>query len=132
MTAAVKGVSSATQPNRAKPTPSGSSLPDAEECAAWSARDFLAQDVSRPVSLAELAQAAGLSRYHLLRIFRRTFGMPPHAYQNQMRVELAKQLLRTETSIARTAQDAGFTDQSHFTRIFREYTGATPSQYQGG
>ncbi|HEY3317070.1 MAG TPA: AraC family transcriptional regulator [Coriobacteriia bacterium] len=93
-------------------------------------RDLLAERVAEKVSLDELAAEAGMSRYHFLRVFQHAAGLPPHAFQAQLRVEIAKQLLAGGEPIARVAAEVGFADQSHFTRVFREFTGATPRQYQ--
>ena len=93
-------------------------------------REHLAANLTSPVSLDELSAVAHLSRYHLLRVFQSAVGLPPHAYQNQLRVDLGKELLAKGMSISRAAVEAGFSDQSHFSRVFRQYTGATPKQYQ--
>ena len=100
-----------------------------EPAAVKKAREFLHENLSEKVSLEELSQATGLSRYHLLRVFRKTTGLPPHSYHLQLRIEHAKRLLRSKISFAETALQSGFSDQSHFTNTFRRYTGATPSQY---
>jgi AraC-like DNA-binding protein len=84
------------------------------------------------VPLDELAAEAGLSRCHFVRVFKAATGMPPHRYQMQQAVEQAKALLACGAPISRAAQDAGFADQSHFSRCFREFTGATPGQYAAG
>jgi AraC-like DNA-binding protein len=94
------------------------------------AREHLAANLERPVPLEELAGVTGLSSGHLVRTFRNVLGLPPHAYQNQLRVERAKQLLAHGLPIAQVAQDTGFTDQSHFHRTFRRFVAATPGQYQ--
>jgi AraC-like DNA-binding protein len=93
-------------------------------------RTYLADHLTEKVSLDELAQAAGMSRYHLLRVFQAATGLPPHAYQNQLRVDLGKRLLARGMPVSQAALETGFTDQSHFTRVFRQYTGATPGQYR--
>ena len=93
-------------------------------------RGYLADHLAEKVSLDELAQAAGLSRYHLLRVFQAATGLPPHAYQNQLRVDLGRRLLAQGMPVSQAALETGFTDQSHFTRVFRQYTGATPGQYR--
>lgn len=76
-----------------------------------------------------LARRAGLSRHHFLRVFKAATGLPPHAFQMQQAVEHAKTLLAGGMAISQAALDAGFADQSHFSRCFREFTGATPRQY---
>ena len=95
------------------------------------ARAYLTDHLAEKVSLEELAEATGMSRYHLLRLFQADTGLPPHAYQNQLRVDLGKRLLARGVSASQAALEAGFSDQSHFTRVFRQYTGATPGQYRG-
>jgi AraC-like DNA-binding protein len=91
---------------------------------------YLTDHLTEKVTLDELAEAAGLSRYHLLRVFQAATGLPPHAYQNQLRVDLGKRLLAQGVPVSQAALETGFTDQSHFTRVFRQYTGATPGQYR--
>lgn len=93
------------------------------------ARDFLHDRLDDKVTLDELAHAAGLSKYHLLRVFKSQTGLSPHAYHTQIRVERGRELLRSGLSISSAAQEAGFLDQSHFTRTFRNYLGLTPGQY---
>ncbi|EGB15950.1 transcriptional regulator, AraC family [Pseudodesulfovibrio mercurii] len=95
-------------------------------------RDYLAAHLAEKVSLDELAEAASLSRCHLLRVFQAATGLPPHAYQNQLRVDLGKRLLAQGLPVSRVAAETGFADQAHFTRVFRQFTGATPGQYLAG
>ena len=92
------------------------------------ARDYLHENLVRDVSLAELAQIAGLSKFHLLRVFRERFGLTPHAYQLQQRILRAKRLLRA-LPIADVAAQCGFVDQSHLHRVFRSPVGTTPGRY---
>ncbi len=93
-------------------------------------REYLAEHFAEKVSLDRLSAVAFVSRYHLLRMFHKEMGMPPHAYQNQLRVDLGKKLLAQGFAISQAASEAGFADQSHFSRVFKQYTGATPFQYQ--
>jgi AraC-like DNA-binding protein len=93
-------------------------------------RGYLADHLAEKVSLDDLARAAGISRYHLLRMFQAATGLPPHAYQNQLRVDLGKRLLAEGMPVSQAALETGFSDQSHFTRVFRQFTGATPGQYR--
>lgn len=106
--------------------------PDAEPRAVSRAKEFLHDNLSAKVTLEELSAVAGLSRYHLLRVFRKTLGLPPHSYHTQLRIEHAKRLLRTGLPFSEVALESGFSDQSHFSNTFRRYTGATPSQYIAG
>ena len=84
------------------------------------------------VSLEELADRAGLSRFHLVRAFRRHAGMPPHAFQTALRINAAKDLLRQGMGVQRVAQETGFFDQSHFAAAFRERCGVRPRDYARG
>ncbi len=104
--------------------------PQGDDGAVQKVKEFLTANLSQKVSLEELSRVAHLSRYHLLRVFQNAVGLPPHAYQNQLRVELGKQLLAQGESISQAAAAAGFVDQSHFSRVFKQFTGATPKQYQ--
>ena len=72
------------------------------------AREYLHANLSEKVSLEELAKATGLSRYHLLRVFRKATGLPPHSYHLQQRIEHAKRLLRSGMPFAETALQSGF------------------------
>ncbi len=80
--------------------------------------------------LAELARAAGMSRYHLIRAFRAEVGMTPHAYQLDIRINHARSLLRHGGAPAEVAQQLGFADQSHFQRAFKQRVALTPRAYQ--
>jgi AraC-like DNA-binding protein len=82
------------------------------------------------VSLAELAESSGMSRFQLLRGFAREVGTTPHAYLVQRRVCLARRFLATGESLADAALLAGFADQSHMTRAFLRQFGITPGRYQ--
>jgi len=94
-------------------------------------RDYLDAHVTQDVSLADLALLVQRSRYSVLRSFRNGTGMTPHAYLLNRRVERARRSLASGCSLADTALDCGFFDQSHFTRVFKRFTGLTPGQYRG-
>jgi AraC-like DNA-binding protein len=92
-------------------------------------RDYIEEHSNREISLEQLARVANLSPFHLNRSFRQTFGMPPHAYQIQMRILQAKRLLRKEYSIEQVAIKTGFGSQSHFGSHFKHLVFVTPKQY---
>uniref|UniRef100_A0A7C4AG91 AraC family transcriptional regulator n=1 Tax=Fundidesulfovibrio putealis TaxID=270496 RepID=A0A7C4AG91_9BACT len=104
-------------------------LTGAEPRAVRLARHYLDEHFARPVPLEELARATGLSGTHLNRQFSRALGLPPHAYQVQLRVERARALLASGSGPADAALEAGFADQSHLNRHFRRLTGVTPGAY---
>lgn len=94
------------------------------------ALDYLTDNLADNISLNELSSLTGFSAYHFLRVFRDTVGLPPHAYQTQLRINRAKKLLADGKDIVQVAYDTGFTDQSHFSHKFKQLVGATPRQYK--
>ena len=90
---------------------------------------LIADDPAADVSLADLAAAAGLSQYLLVKAFRERYGMPPHAFQVAQRVNRARRLLEAGVPPGEAAAMAGFFDQSHLHRHFRRRMGLTPRQY---
>jgi AraC-like DNA-binding protein len=109
------------------PTPRGDGH---EPAAAARVRDYLEGHFEEEVSLVQLARLAGLSPYHVNRVFRRTYGMPPHAFQTQLRLVRATALLREGWAPAAVAAETGFADQSHFTRRFKSVVGVAPGFYR--
>lgn len=94
------------------------------------AHELIADRFAEELSIAAIARAAGMSPYHLMRQFRRFTGLPMHVFQNQLRVERGKALLRRGMAAAEVALAVGFADQSHFTKRFKELVGAPPASYQ--
>jgi AraC-like DNA-binding protein len=93
------------------------------------ARDYLQHRFHETVTLNDLGNVSGLSRFHLLRSFAARVGLPPHAYQLRLRIERAMMLLRTGLSPSDVAGLVGFADQSHLTRHFRRLVQVTPAEY---
>lgn len=81
-------------------------------------------------TLQQLAQAAGLSRFQLIRAFRGATGMTPHAYQLNANINRARSSLQDGTALAQVAHELGFADQSHFQRVFKAHAGITPGRYR--
>jgi AraC-like DNA-binding protein len=82
------------------------------------------------LSADELAQAAGVSRFQMYRLFREAYGLAPSAYLRQLRLRSARRLLAAGEPPARVASVVGFADQAHLTRWFRRTYGITPAVYQ--
>lgn len=95
-------------------------------------RDCLESSYLENITLEELARIANLSPFHLLRVFRKEVGLPPHAYQTRVRLNRARALLAGDTTIGEAALNSGFFDQSHFTNHFRKVFGYTPGDYWKG
>jgi transcriptional regulator GlxA family with amidase domain len=102
----------------------------AEDSAVLRAKRFLVERYADPVSLSDLAHLTGLSPFHLNRSFARKVGMPPHAYQTQLRFKRAKAFLGEGRSATEAASITGFFDQSHFTHHLKRSERMTPAQYQ--
>mgnify|MGYP006282634085 CR=1 FL=1 len=84
------------------------------------------------LSLDDLAKQVGLSKYHFSRRFKQRTGQSPYQFVIYERVRRARHLLRETTRpLAQIALDVGFNSQSHFTRTFKRYVGATPGVYRG-
>ncbi len=93
------------------------------------ARETLHARRNELVTLDELAKAAALSRFHLVRSFTKEFGLPPHAYQIQARIEDSCRLLREGMPCIQVSALSGFSDQSHFARHFKRIMGVAPGAY---
>ena len=91
---------------------------------------FIQDNLASDLSLDAIAQEAGLSCYHFARLFTEAFGIAPHQYVIQARVERAKLLItQSRLPLGEVAQHVGFSDQSHFTRHFKRLVGVTPRAF---
>lgn len=91
--------------------------------------ELIESDLSEDLPLKVLANAAGLSEYHFLRMFKQSTGYTPHQYVISQRIERAKELLqKTEMTITEIAYLLGFSTPAHFTHHFRRKTGYTPTE----
>jgi AraC family transcriptional regulator len=94
-------------------------------------RDVLHERSLEPPSAAELAADAGVHPSHLARAFRAAYGDSLGGYARRLRLEwAAERLVRSDDPLACVAAEAGFVDQSHFTRAFRTQFGLTPARYR--
>ena len=92
---------------------------------------FAEQSISRRPTNAELAGVAGMSIYQLDRRMKRVFGLTTGQWVLKTRISHASRgLIETDTSVADIAQEAGYADQSAFTRQFRRSTGLSPTEYR--
>ena len=89
---------------------------------------YIEANLGEELSVTMLAEVVGLSPHHFARIFTATFGLPPHRYVLQRRIESAhKMLTMSKKTLAEIAVDLGFCSHAHLTRVFRQFTGVTPS-----
>ena len=103
-----------------------------ESAALTRARDLIVDGFAENFTLDDIAACAGLRYFDLIRKFRERFGMPPHAFQLQVRLARARSLLAQGIPPVHAAAHTGFADQSHLNRHFRRTFSVTPAQYARG
>jgi AraC family transcriptional regulator len=92
---------------------------------------YIEGHLAEDISLATLADVAGLSPYHFVRSFKQSFGVPPHRYMSRLRMEQAKSLLADPAmSVTQIGFRLGFSETSSFTTTFRKHAGLTPTAYR--
>lgn len=92
---------------------------------------YVDENLGESVTLAGMADAAGLSRMHFAAQFRVSTGVRPHEFLLRRRIEKAQALmLETRDSLVAIALDVGFQTQAHFTTVFRRFVGDTPHQWR--
>jgi len=95
------------------------------------ATEYIDDHLRENLTLEEISQSLSMSPYHFAHVFKQTVGLTPHRFVTQRRMELAKALLReTLLSITQIAQQVGYSNQSHFSVVFHQCTGQTPSEYR--
>jgi AraC-like DNA-binding protein len=99
---------------------------------AWECRAFLDCSFQEKLTLKDLEMVTDMSGFHLIRVFRRAFGLSPHQYQTQLRIKRARFLLQQGAEPVAVAGELGFHDQSHLSKQFKRYVGLNPSEYRTG
>jgi AraC-like DNA-binding protein len=94
------------------------------------AREFLQECYTRPVSLRELSAVTGLSEFHLLRAYRNAFGETPQQHVTRLRLEHAKRLLASGTAVTEACLDVGYSSIGSFSSLFARATGRSPRAWQ--
>jgi AraC-like DNA-binding protein len=93
--------------------------------------DYIEDHLDRPLSLADIASSAGITRMYFAAQFRAATGLRPHEYLLRRRIERAQKLLiQTPAPLVEVALAVGFQTQSHFTTVFTRYTRQTPSVWR--
>jgi AraC-like DNA-binding protein len=93
-------------------------------------KEYLHAHYAEEVALQELADGVNMSPFHLCRVFRQVVGVPPHAYQIQLRLAHATTLLAQGFEVGYAAHETGFFDQAHFTKQFKRHFFVTPGSYR--
>jgi AraC-like DNA-binding protein len=94
------------------------------------AAEFIRHNYTRSPKLDEICSAAEMSPSYLIRAFKEKYGLTPHAYVINCRIEFSRSRLRRGRPIAEVALAAGFSDQAHLQRSFKKLFAATPGQYR--
>ena len=95
------------------------------------ANEILHAQFSENIRLKDLAKSVGVHPVHLARVFRRFNQCSVGEYMRKLRVDFASQeLIRTERPLVDISSEAGFSDQGHFSRIFKQHTGLTPAEFR--
>jgi len=93
-------------------------------------RDYIHNNFAEDISIDELSHVANISKYHLIRLFRSQFGLSPHQYILNHRINKVREALKNGVSATDVAHEFGFFDSSHLNRHFKRAYGVTPKQYQ--
>ena len=106
-------------------------MPEAHPEPVRRALAFMETNVAKPLTLAEVAREARLSKQHFCRVFHRAVGVSPLRFLVRLRLRVAKGVLWHEGStVKQAAMAAGFEDPHHFTRVFRRLEGITPTGFR--
>lgn len=117
--------------NGSIPGPSGTGVAPLPKWRLRRVTQFVDANLDQPVSLADLAQVAGLSRMHFAAQFRAATGFRPHEYMLRRRIEQAQDhLAATDVPLVDVALSVGFRTQAHFSTVFKRFTGATPQEWR--
>lgn len=93
------------------------------------AREVIATDPTRPLTLADLARRCAVSVFHLARVFRRLTGRSIHCHRNELRLHLSlERVMQRRSDLTAIAIDLGYSSHSHFTAAFKALYGITPSE----
>ncbi|PQJ28802.1 hypothetical protein BSZ32_10060 [Rubritalea profundi] len=93
--------------------------------------DYMWGKLHSPIYVEDMASKSNMSTFHFARSFKKTTGHSPHKYLTTMRLEKAVSLMENDDiSLADVASESGFSDQAHFTRVFKKRMGTTPAAYR--
>jgi AraC family transcriptional regulator len=93
--------------------------------------EYIAAKLHEDLSLAALAEVAGMNPYYFSRLFKQSTGLSPHRYVLEQRISRAQQFLRSsDMTIFEASVRTGFADQGHFTKVFRRFVGVSPTEYR--
>jgi len=91
---------------------------------------FIDKHFSEDINLDKIAGRAMVSKFHFIRVFKKYYGSTPNQYLQNVRIEMAKKLLRKGKSIEEVCYAIGFTSKTSFISLFKKMTGKTPLTFQ--
>jgi len=94
------------------------------------AKLFIDDNYADAIELDHIADEAFFSKFHFIRLFKKTYGKTPHQYLTWVRIEKSKLLLKEEIPVSGVCYAVGFDSVSSFTGLFKRMVGQTPSAYQ--
>lgn len=92
--------------------------------------DYIKTNLHQKLSIDSIAKLAYVSKSNFFKMFKDELGTSPNDFILQERINRAKELLASQTSIKETAFQTGFSDTNYFTRVFKQLEGVTPKSYQ--
>ena len=118
----------ATDPKHSRPNPVRGGLTPRQ---LRRVKEFIDAQISNGITISALADVAGLSRFHFVRAFKHSVGLPPYQYVLSKRISRARELLSdSDLSLGNVALAVGFSDVSQLDRLFRKFTGVTPTAFR--
>lgn len=93
------------------------------------AKLFIDKNYASKIDLTNISDEAYFSKFHFIRLFKSIYGKTPHQYLKYVRIEKAKELLKSETSITEVCYSVGFDSISSFSGLFSKTVGVSPSLY---
>lgn len=93
-------------------------------------KEYIDDNYLNNITLNDLGKINNVSKYSIIRQFEKQYGLSPHKYIMNLRINYAKRIIKANEDFAYVAIKSGFYDQSHFTKYFKEYTGVTPMEYR--
>ncbi|MFI5161510.1 MAG: AraC family transcriptional regulator [Sphingobacteriales bacterium] len=94
------------------------------------AKLFIDDNYADNIDLDHISDEAFFSKFHFIRLFKKTYAKTPHQYLTFVRIEKSKLLLQTPMPVAEVCYAVGFDSVSSFTGLFKRYVGQTPAAYQ--
>lgn len=91
---------------------------------------FIDDHFSEPINLDDIADEAYFSKFHFIRLFKKTYGKTPHQYLTYVRIQKARILLEAGSSVSETCFSVGFDGVNSFSGLFKQYNGCSPLAYQ--